>query len=262
MKKTTTYYTLPRRSGFAILTLICMGFIIPLQAQQTEGIVTYEYKYYWTKVNSRLTFLSKEEKDRMKLTWGNEENGPGTKMKLTFNEKQSIYTYFSDQGQSEDGRYSWRQSDYIVYRNFDQQKLVENHEMLGKTFLLEDSLMTYTWRVQNQIKDVAGYVCMKAETFDPIKNQKITAWFAQEIPVSAGPERHFGLPGIILELDVNDGDVVVTAQKVELKNVDKELVLPKMKGKKIKNKDYDQLLQKHIAESMKAQRNPYWSLRY
>jgi GLPGLI family protein len=262
MKKIITYCLMKYWLGFAILALITTGFVIPLQAQQTEGIVTYEYKYYWTKVNSRLTFLSKEEKDRMKLTWGSQEDGPGTKMKLTFNDKQSIYTYFSDQGQTEDGRYSWRQSDYVIYRNFDQQKLVENHEMLGKTFLLEDSLMTYNWRVQNQIKDIAGYVCMKAETFDPIKNQKITAWFAQDIPVSAGPERYFGLPGLILELDINDGDVVVTAQKVELKNVDTALVLPKMKGKKIKSADYNQLLQKHIAESIKAQRNPYWSLRY
>ncbi|AEI48831.1 GLPGLI family protein [Runella slithyformis] len=251
-----------RWSGFVILTLIASGFVIPLQAQQTEGIVTYEYKYYWTKVNSRLTFLSKEEKDRMKLTWGNEEDGPGTKMKLTFNDKQSIYTYFSDQGQSDDGQYSWRQSDYLIYRNFEQNKLIENHEMLGKTYLLEDSLMTYNWRIQNQIKDIAGYVCMKAETFDAIKNQKITAWFAQDIPVGAGPERHFGLPGLILELDINDGDVVVTAQKVELKNVDKGLILPKMKGKKIKNTDYDQLLKKHIFDSIKAQRNPYWSIRY
>lgn len=252
----------PRWSGFAILMLISMGLITPLQAQQTEGMVTYEYKYYWTKVTSRLTFLSKEEKDRMKLTWGNEEDGPGTKMKLFFNDKQSLYTYFSDQGQSEDGQWTWRQDDYLIHRNFETSKLTEHHEMLGKTYLLEDSLMTYNWRIQNQIKDVAGYVCMKAETFNPIKNQKITAWFAQDIPVGAGPERYFGLPGLILELDINDGDVVVTAQKVELKNVDKDLVLPKLKGKKIKNKDYDQLLQKHIADSMKAQRNPYWSIRY
>ncbi|RDB06780.1 GLPGLI family protein [Runella aurantiaca] len=261
IKLSTVRYRL-RQSGFAILALISLGFSISAKAQQTEGMVTYEYKYYWTKVNSRLTFLSKEEKDRMKLTWGNEEDGPGTKMKLTFNDKQSIYTYFSDQGQTEDGRYSWRQSDYLIHRNFEQEKLIENHEMLGKTYLLEDSLMTYNWRIQNQIKDVAGYVCMKAETFDPIKNHKITAWFAQDIPVPAGPERYFGLPGLILELDINDGDVIVAAQKVELKNVDKELALPKMKGKKIKNNDYDQMLKKHIFDSIKAQRNPYWSIRY
>ena len=134
--------------------------------------------------------------------------------------------------------------------------------MLGKTYLMEDSLTTYNWRIQNQIKDVAGYICIKAETFDPVKNQKITAWFAQDIPVAAGPERYFGLPGLILELDINDGDVVVAAQKVELKNVQKELALPKMKGKKIKVADYNQMIQKHIAESMKAQRNPFWSMRY
>jgi len=262
MKNKVFLIDISDKLGYILLIVVGSLFAKSAAAQQTEGLITYEYKYYWTKVNSRLTFLSKEEKDRMKLTWGNEENGPGIKMKLLFDEKQSIYTYNSEQGQTDDGRYSWRQSEYLVYRNFDTETLIENHEMLGKTYLLEDSLMKYNWRIQNQIKDVAGYVCMKAETYDSIKNQKIIAWFAQDIPVSAGPERYFGLPGLILELDINDGDVLVTAQKVELKNVDKELILPKMKGRKIKNKDYDELLQKHIADSMKSQRNPYWSLRY
>ncbi len=249
-----------KKTFFSLAILCCAA--LGAFAQQTEGIVTYEHKYNWIKVNSRLTYLSKEEKDRMQLTWGNEDNGPGTKMKLIFNDKQSIYTYGNEQGQTEDGRYSWRQEEYLVYRNFEKEKIIEHYEMLGKTFLLEDSLMSYNWRIQNQIKDVAGYVCMKAETFDPIKNHKITAWFAQDIPVPAGPERYLGLPGVILELDINDGDVIVSAQKVELKNVDKDLTLPKMKGKKIKNSDYDQLLKKHIADSIKAQRNPYWSIRY
>ena len=247
------------RLNFLIVGLLWIANSV--YAQSTEGMVTYEHKSYWTKINARLTFLSKEEKDRMKLTWGNED-GYGVKMKLYFDEKQSLYTYFSDQGQSEDGQWSWRQDDYLIHRNFDANKLIEHHEMLGKTYLMEDSLVTYNWRVQNQIKDVAGYICMKAETFDPVKNQKITAWFAQDIPVAAGPERYFGLPGLILELDINDGDVVVSAQKVELKNVQKELALPKMKGKKLKVADYNQMIQKHIAESMKAQRNPFWSMRY
>ena len=245
-----------------IASLLLLAHVV-VMGQNTEGKIMYDYKYNWVQVNSKLTFLSKEEKDRMQLVWGNEDNGEGTPMKLIFDDKQSLYTYGREQGQTDDGQWSWRQDDYLVYRNFDQQKIVEWYEMLGKTYVINDSLMTYTWRVQNQIKDIAGYVCMKAETFDPIKNHKITAWFAQDIPVGVGPERYFGLPGAILELDLNDGDVVVTAKKIEWKKVADELKLPaKMKGKKITNNEYDQLIKKHIFDSIKAQRNPYWTIRY
>jgi GLPGLI family protein len=136
--------------------------------------------------------------------------------------------------------------------------------MLGKTYLLEDSLKAPKWRILNQIKEVAGYVCMKAETYDPIKNQKVTAWFAEQLPGEAGPEQYFGLPGVILELDLNEGDVVITATKVVLESPSEDdFKLPKrMKGKKINQQEYDRLLSKHIEDSIKAFRNPYWSLRY
>ncbi|MCU0341627.1 MAG: GLPGLI family protein [Spirosomaceae bacterium] len=247
---------------YLLKTACCLLLVTYCAHGQTAGKITYDYKYSWTKVTSRLSFLSKEEKDRMMLTSKQWEDRPGIPMKLVFDETQSIYTYAKEQGESEDGQWTWRQDDYLIHRNFDQQKQIEHHEMLGKTFLLEDSLQTFNWRIQNQIKDVGGYVCMKAETFDAIKNQKITAWFAQDIPVGVGPERYSGLPGAILELDLNDGDVVVTATKIELKAVPDELKLPKMKGKKITNNDYNQLIKKHIFESIKAQRNPYWAMRY
>ena len=134
--------------------------------------------------------------------------------------------------------------------------------MLGKTYVIEDSLHTPSWKIMNQIKDVAGYICMKAVAEDTIKKQKITAWFTGDIPVPAGPELYFGLPGVILELDINDGDVLIEATKVEFKKLDNELILPKTKGKKIKDKDYDTLLRNHIRDSIKSQRNPYWAIRY
>ncbi|MDQ1086873.1 GLPGLI family protein [Siphonobacter sp. SORGH_AS 1065] len=94
-----------------------------------------------------------------------------------------------------------------------------------------------------------------------MKNQKIIAWFADDIPVSVGPERMYGLPGIILELDYNDGVSVITATKVEMKKVDpKELVLPKMKGKKINMADHDRIIKEHIKDSIGARRNPYWGV--
>jgi GLPGLI family protein len=241
-----------------ILSFACSFFA---SAQKTEGIISFERKTYYSKIIARLPYLSQEEKDRVKMRQGSDDEWK-EKMKLVFSPTQSLYTYLNDQAESEDGTYAWRNDDLIITRDFEKEKKTNVIEMLGKTYIIEDSLHTPHWKVMNQIKDVAGYICMKAVAEDTIKKQKITAWFTGDIPVQAGPELYFGLPGIILELDINDGDVVIEATKVEFKKLDKELILPKTKGKKIKDKDYDALLRNHIRDSIKSQRNPYWAIRY
>lgn len=237
-------------------------FATSAMAQNTEGIALYERKTYWTKLIARMTFLSQEQKDRAAQTWKNDDESK-EKMKLAFNPSESLYTYASEQGETEDGSYSWRNSELRLYRNFDKDKKIDIMEMLGKTYIIDDSLHTPVWKIGNQIKDIAGYVCMRADTEDPVKKQKITAWFAQDIPVSAGPERYNGLPGLILELNLNDGDVVIEATSVTFKKLTPDdLKLPKTKGKKINDETYDTIIRQHIAESMTAHRNPYWTIRY
>ncbi len=243
------------------VTILLLAATLTANAQQTEGMVTYERTQHWTKIISRLTFLSKEEKDRAAQTWKNED-GWKTKMKLLFSPSASLYTYLTDQGESEDGSYSWRNDEFLIYRNFDKEHKTDIMETLGKTYIVDDSLHTPVWKIGNQLKDVAGYICLRADTYDPVRNQKITAWFAQDIPVPAGPERYAGLPGVILEMAINDDDVVIEATKVEFKSVAKDLTLPKTKGKKINDGTYDALIRDHINTSMKAQRNPFWAIRY
>ena len=74
---------------------------------------------------------------------------------------------------------------------------------------------------------------------DTIKKQKVIGWFALDILNNGGPERFFGLPGLILEVNVNDGALVITADQIALKKLTTELDLPKkIKGKKIKENEY------------------------
>lgn len=245
------------------ITLLLLGLLpVAARAQQLEGVVTYDRIFHWAQIYSRLNYLSNEEKDRIKMTWGNDDEDK-TSMKLVFTPSQSKYTYASEQASSDDGRYSWRQREYIIYRDFAQEKKNEIIEMLGRTYVVEDSLRMPKWKVMNQIKDVNGHVCMLAVTEDTIKKQKVAAWFAHDLPVSAGPDQYFGLPGLIMELNINDGDVIVTATKVELKPVGDEISMPKkIKGRKIDNAAYDSLLYSHIRDSIKAHRNPFWSIPY
>jgi GLPGLI family protein len=241
------------------ILLFLVSFSALCQEAKQEGVVQYERTTFWVNIMSRLTYLSAEEKDRIKLTWGSADEGWKQKMTLAFNESQSLYAYGEDN--AEQG-WSGRKETFFLTKNFAAEHSIDYIDMLGKTYIVDDTLHTPTWKILNQIKEVAGYICMKAETVDTVKNQKITAWFAQDIPVMAGPERYFGLPGLILELDINEGDVTIVASKVEFKKLTNEFNLKKIKGKKISDAEYTKIIADFIKDSIKGERNPYWGLRY
>jgi GLPGLI family protein len=241
-------------------------FIISLISAQSygqimAGQIIYERKEDWIKKMSKATYLSQEEKDRMSQTWKNDEEYI-QKMVLTFTPNQSHYTYENQTQTSPDGTYTWRADDYIITRDFEKSTLLEYKEMLAKSHLVTDSLNAPKWKILNQIKEVAGYICMKASTYDPVKEQEIVAWFSTDLPVSIGPEEYYGLPGAILELSVDNDAVRTTATSV-IPNKDQVLpALPKkMKGKKVDVKTQGELILKYRKEQESLHRFP-WAVRY
>lgn len=233
---------------------------LPAWAQQEGVVVTYEKEHFWSKIYDRLTFLSEEERSRIKTTWGSHDEGYKTKGQLFATAAESKY---NDMEPEADGGWRGRTSEFMVYRNLDTGRKTEIEEFAGKTLVIDDSLKTPAWKVLNKIKDINGYLCMMAVAEDTVRDAKLTAWFASDLPYNTGPERYFGLPGLIMELNVNDGEVIFLATKVEKKPIADEVKLPKkMKGKKITTADYDKMLKTYINDSMKSHRNPYWNIRY
>jgi GLPGLI family protein len=245
-----------------IITLLISIIAWQTFAQQ-EGLVRYTRTTYWTKLNSTLPYLSKQEKEKQAYMFGGRDDWQEYTL-LYFNDKGSYYT-FSDQLTSYEEKYDYsgRKEAFGIKRDFEKEKTNEFFEMMGKTYILEDSLRPLNWKVLNDIKDVAGHICMKAMVEDTIKKQKIIAWFAQDIPVNAGPERLYGLPGLIMELNINDGAVIVEATKIEPLKITTQMDLPKkLKGKKINELAYQDMIWKFIQEKIKEERNPFWSIRY
>lgn len=244
-----------------ILLLFLVSFLAANAYAQQEGIVHFTRTTYWTKLNSQLTFLSKQEKERQAYMWGNRDDWKEYTV-LYFNDHASKYTH-SDEKPNEDMGYEWRKEQLVIMRDFEKNTLTDLVEIASKKYVVQDTLSPQKWRVLNDLKEVAGHICMKATKEDTVKKQKIVAWFAQDIPASVGPERTYGLPGMILELDLNDGAVVITASRIEAKKLTNELDLPKkLKGTPLTEAGYQQTLSKFIREKIKEERNPYWMIRY
>jgi GLPGLI family protein len=54
------------------------------------------------------------------------------------------------------GGYSWRKGEYRIYRDFENEKRADIIEMLGKTYIVDDSLKFPKWKVMNKIKEIGG----------------------------------------------------------------------------------------------------------
>jgi len=242
------------------IILVLCTLIVTESSWGQNGVITYNRKQNWLNIMSKLPYLSQEEKDRMQLTWGKDEN-TGYDFLLTYN--TSGYIYMRKEKEDNYGE-SWDDGeDDILIRNAESKTTRDIRILLGKKYLVEDDVPRYRWKILNELKEVAGYICMKAETRDTVNNIVVEAWFTDKIPVMLGPEGFSGLPGMILALDFNGDDVNIVATKVELKENLPTLPLPKkIKGKSITYKEYNTKKLKHIQLSVEGKRNPYWEVRY
>lgn len=243
-----------------LLGLLILFIGVSLKAQDPQGIITYNRKTDYISIISKLPHMSKEEVDRMSLTWGN-WGSEGSDYQLFYKNKKSLYQQVKREN---DNGYSWKQDKFILIRDYKNKEREDIIETLGNLYHIKEPMQKRKWKILNEIREIAGYLCMKAETYDPIKDQTIHAWFADGIMISGGPEGFGGLPGLILEIDINDGDAVITATKVNL-DAAEEVTLPipkKVKGKKISKEKFDGIIEKYVRETIEGKKNPYWRVRY
>ena len=247
-----------------VLSLACL-FIFQgaiFSQEPPEGYIRYLAVNNYAKMMAALDYMSPQRKERNAYVWGKRSEWKSYR-NLYFTATASKYEDSEEQAEPDDDGYSWRKNAYTIRRDFEHGTELDILTVLGKAYVVEDTLRAPDWKILNDMKEVAGHVCMNAIWEDTVKQQKIVVWFALDLPAPAGPERLCGLPGIILEADYNDGAMVITADKIELKKLTNELDPPKkVKGKKITEAGYQQMLQKHIAEKRKLEEPWYWGMRY
>ncbi len=230
--------------------LIAAGVLLStsLIAQQKEGTIIYERK------QNMHRSISEEMKAFV-------PEFRTTKQMLVFNEVSSIYKAIPEdeapQPFSNGGGMVMRfggGSNDETYFHFTEGKKLSSREVLGEQFLITDSVRKEKWKLSEETKSIAGHLCRKAtlrtkaaaqtmritmggpssnnQTPPQEKEIDIVAWYADDILSPSGPESYNGLPGVILEMDIDEGATVFTAVEVQAKADSKLLKEPK-KGKKV-----------------------------
>ncbi len=95
------------------------------------------------------------------------------------------------------GKYPHKRLKTYIYKNYPEGCMTVTDGLILQDYRYVDSLHTQIWTMGDSTREVLGYTCQQA-TAD-FRGRHWTAWFATDIPVSDGPWKLGGLPGLILE---------------------------------------------------------------
>lgn len=141
-------------------------------------------------------------------------------------------------------RFQTQREENETYFDFDEDRRIEKRDFMGRTFLITGDLSDLPWRLTEERSEFLGYMCQKAIVTKDSTTYE--AWFTPEISVPAGPGIG-GLPGLILVLNIDDGQRSFVAKEVSLEPVENGAIVPPKKGREVTQAEFDAI----VAEKMK-----------
>lgn len=249
------------------LSLLLTGFLLStsLLAQKKEGIVIYERKQN----------LHRNMGEEMRAMIPEFRTN---KQMLIFVDQQSLYKALPEEEAPDP--FNSRGGMAIkmggqnaeTFLHFGENRKVTASEFFGEAFLITDTIKKHNWTLVEETKTIAGFVCKKATTTTKIFRQamrivtagkasdpasipapkpeetEVVAWYAIDLPSPAGPDIYTGLPGVIMELDVDKGATIFSALEFRAVSDITQLKAPK-KGRKVTPEEYNKEVKK-IMENM------------
>lgn len=119
----------------------------------------------------------------------------------------------------------------VVYTDFATEQAVTNKQVFEETFLIQDSVKKYKWRITNDTRKIAGFECRRATTII-MDSVFVVAFYTDEIVAPGGPESFNGLPGMILGVVIPRLHTNWYATKIELETVKEAAIVAPKKGRK------------------------------
>ena len=162
-----------------LLTSFLLIACISIQAQDFQGVATYQtQRHVDLKIDSTSTpgFNSEMQKsiqEQLKKQFQRE-------YKLIFNRNESIYK----EDQNLDKPQALPSSGFqiqisgntdILYKNTKEKQYVRQSELLGKQFLIKDSLSKPDWKLEKETKNIGQYTCFKATLTEEVENRSFSS---------------------------------------------------------------------------------------
>ena len=103
-----------------------------------------------------------------------------------------------------------------VYKNYPQGKMTVFDRIDKTEYSYQDELNTQNWQLETDTMTIIGYLCQKAVC--QWRGREYEAWYTLDIPVSEGPMKFGGLPGLIMKLSDSQQEWIYEINGIQTMN--------------------------------------------
>ncbi len=103
-------------------------------------------------------------------------------------------------------------SSFKVYKYHLRGRISFTEYLMPNHFMYEEKISDFNWQLFTDTLTINGYLCQKAECF--YGGREWTAWFCPKLPISDGPYKFCGLPGLIIKISDRKNDYSFTLESL------------------------------------------------
>lgn len=256
-----------------VILLMLVLFTAPIIAQDFQGKAIYQSKFRMDmQLDSTRISSTQQQQIREMMKRQLEKN-----FELTFDKYTAIYKEEAKLEQEAGGfggmMFIGGAMNGKHFKDVKHKLFTKESELMGKNFLIKDSLTVYNWKLVNESKMIGNYLAFKAVATvkstemsfnmrrgggqqnrtapnDSIASAPrdilIEAWYSPEIPVNNGPGEYWGLPGLIMEVNADRTSLQLVS--IDLNPKEKIKIAEPDKGKVVSQKEYNEIMKAKMEE--------------
>lgn len=133
---------------------------------------------------------------------------------------------------------------YIVYKHL-SSSLVMFEDFAKTIYQVQEYYPNYQWNITKEEKIIGDILCQKAEGY--YRGTLFEAWYSKEIPISSGPWKFHGLPGLVVEVQSENKKYKYVLTSIKWENeISKQLPIAE---KVIEKQAFEKLKKEFIIET-------------
>lgn len=122
-----------------------------------------------------------------------------------------------------------------IYKNYPSGTLTHTEKICQDWFRYEEDMPSFDWELTDSVTNVLGYECHGARC--RFRGREWTAYYAEDIPLSEGPWKLHGLPGLIMKATDEKGHYTFECIGIKSK-ADRPITIYKVPFNNVKRSDY------------------------
>ncbi len=122
-----------------------------------------------------------------------------------------------------------------IFKNYPTGKLTHTEKICQDWFRYDEEMPSFDWELTDSVTNVLGYECQSAKC--KFRGREWTVFYTEDIPLSDGPWKLHGLPGLIMKASDEKGHYTFECIGIKSK-ANRPITIYKVPFNNVKRRDY------------------------